>query len=467
MGLGRFDAGSLPAKGGAIVLLSLLLLWPLGQVEGLTGERQAVREQARATIAARVGAQQWLAGPVLRVPVQRRRVVAPPAGRELAPAASRDAPPPVYAWDDAEPLYLRSEALDVQGSMQVEPLRKGLHQVPVYRATLALRGHFAAIGAQARAVDPVEERVLWEQSRLLLPLSAPESISRIERFALAGEALEVGGDGFLQARALGARIRLDEARRGRELPFEVQLSLSGSDALRLVPLSAATQLALSGDWPHPDFDGADATLSRQVDARGFTARWQSTRLRWSVPPAWRGGALDASPLLAAASGVTLYQPLDVYALNHRAVHHGVLFIAMTFLALFAWEHASRGVRLHTMQYLLVGLALATFFLLLLALSEHVGFALAYALAAAGLVLLVTYYVAGVAASRRVAAAVGGGLAAGYGLLYAILASEEHALLLGALTVSVALAALMITTRRVDWRAPRGPAPPAGPQAMGS
>ena len=466
MGLGRFDAGSLPAKGGAIALLSLLLLWPLGQVEGLTSERQAVREQARATIAARVGGQQWLAGPVLRVPVQRRRVVVPTPAREAAPATARELPP-TYVWDDVEPLFLRSEALDVDGSMQVEQLRKGLHEVPVYRATLALRGRFAAPGAQARAVDPVEERVLWEQSRMVLPLSALESIGRLERFALDGEALEAGGDGFLKARALAAPVPLDEARRDRELPFEVKLSLSGSEALRLVPLSATTQLALSGDWPHPDFDGADATVARRIDGKGFAASWQTTRLRWSVPPAWRGEAFDSAQLLASGSGVTLFQPLDVYVLNHRAVHYGVLFIAMTFLALFAWEHASRGVRLHTMQYLLVGLALATFFLLLLALSEHVGFALAYALAATGLVLLVSYYVAGVVANRRVAAAVGGGLAVGYGLLYAILASEEHALLLGALTVTAALAALMISTRRLDWRAPRGSAPPAGPQAIGS
>ena len=148
-------------------------------------------------------------------------------------------------------------------------------------------------------------------------------------------------------------------------------------------------------------------------------------------------------------------------LNYRAVRYGVLFVAMTFLGLFAWEQASRGVRLHPMQYLLVGLALAVFFLLLLALSEHVGFALAYALAAAALVLLVGYYVAGIAANRRVALAVSGSLAAGYGLLYAILASEDQALLLGALTVFASLAALMLATRRLDWRsATAAPAAPA-------
>lgn len=449
MGLGRFDAGSLPAKGGAIALLSLLLLWPLGQVEGLTSERQAVREQARATIAARVGGQQWLAGPVLRVPVQRRRVVVPTPAREAAPATARELPP-TYVWDDVEPLFLRSEALDVDGSMQVEQLRKGLHEVPVYRATLALRGRFAAPGAQARAVDPVEERVLWEQSRMVLPLSALESIGRLERFALDGDALEAGGDGFLKARALAAPVPLDEARRGRELPFEVKLSLSGSEALRLVPLSATTQLALSGDWPHPDFDGADATVARRIDGKGFAASWQTTRLRWSVPPAWRGEAFDSAQLLASGSGVTLFQPLDVYVLNHRAVHYGVLFIAMTFLALFAWEHASRGVRLHTMQYLLVGLALATFFLLLLALSEHVGFVIAYLLAAGSVVAMVGGYSAAVLQGWGRGALSAVVLATLYGFLLVLIRAEELSLLLGAIGLAALLAAAMYLTRRLDW-----------------
>jgi inner membrane protein len=145
------------------------------------------------------------------------------------------------------------------------------------------------------------------------------------------------------------------------------------------------------------------------------------------------------------------------------VRHGVLFVAVTFLALFAWEHATRGVRLHPMQYLLVGLALAVFFLLLLALSEHLGFAIAYAIAATALVGLVGVYVAGVAASRRVALAMSAALAAAYALLYAILASEDHALLLGALTVFTTLATLMLATRRFDWWKAGGP---SDPQASG-
>jgi inner membrane protein len=450
MSLRRFSGDGVLARAGVIGFLTLLLLWPLGQVAGLVAERESVRDAARETIAARVGAQQWIAGPVLRVPVQRRRL--PPATTPVGAAVNA-----TPLWEDAQPVFLRSEDLEIEGTLQAEDLRKGLHRVPTYEATLVLRGSFTDAARLERSIDPVEERLLWDEARLVLPLSALESVRRIVGFSLDGTALETGGDGFMELRALAGRLPLDVARRERALPFEVQLVVSGSEALKLVPLSAATRIALRGNWPHPDFDGAEATAAREVTTAGFAARWSSTRLRWTVPPAWRGGTITDKELLAAGSGVTLFEPLDVYALNYRAVRYGVLFVAMTFLGLFAWEHAGRSVRLHPMQYLLVGLALAVFFLLLLALSEHVGFALAYALAAGALVLLVGYYVAGIAASRRVALAVSGALAAGYGLLYAILASEDQALLLGALTVFAALAALMLATRRLDWRGATGTA----------
>jgi inner membrane protein len=450
-------ADSVVAKGGLIGLVTVLLLWPLGQVASLVSEREAMRDAARETIAARVGERQWIGGPVLRVPVQRlrprnRAATIQPSGTRVG---SHEEESLVDAWEDAPPVYLRAAELQVDGALRTTLLRKGLYRVPAYEATLRLRGHFDAAAAAARALDGSRERLVWSQARLVLPLAALESIRRIERFTLDDARLETAGDAFLQGRALAGLASLAEAQRDRELPFEVVVVLSGSEAFDVVPLAAASTIALRGDWPHPDFAGAESPAGREVGAAGFTASWSSTRLRWTLPEAWRGEPLSTAELRAAGSGVALFQPLDLYALNYRAVRYGVLFVAVTFLALFAWEHATRGVRLHPLQYLLVGLALAVFFLLLLALSEHVGFALAYAIAATALVALIGVYVAGVAASRRVALAMSAALAAAYALLYAILASEDHALLLGALTVFAALATLMIATRRFDWRAPRG------------
>jgi inner membrane protein len=450
-------------KGGLIGLLTLLLLWPLGQVAGLVSEREAMRDAARTRIAASVGERQWIGGPVLRVPVQRLRPRESGATVAGPGDATVPAPPAADAWEDAPPVYLRAAELDVDGMLRTALLSKGLYRIPTYEATLRLRGRFGAVAAASGALAGAHERLVWSQARLVVPLAALGSIRRIERFMLDEAALATVGDEFLQGRALAGPAPLVEGQRERELTFEVVVVLSGSEALDVVPLAAASTIALRGDWPHPDFSGAESPARREVGATGFAANWSSTRLRWTLPEAWRGEPIGIEGLRAGASGVALFQPLDLYALNYRAVRHGVLFVAVTFLALFAWEHATRGVRLHPMQYLLVGLALAVFFLLLLALSEHLGFAIAYAIAATALVGLVGVYVAGVAASRRVALAMSAALAAAYALLYAILASEDHALLLGALTVFTTLATLMLATRRFDWWKAGGP---SDPQASG-
>src|SRR6185369_266118 len=109
-----------------------------------------------------------------------------------------------------------------------------------------------------------------------------------------------------------------------------------------------------------------------------------------------------------------------------------------------------GIAIHGVQYLMVGLALALFYLLLLALSEHVAFDWAYGISAGALVVLITTYLTGVLKRWSLSLGAGGGLATLYGLLYWILRSEDYSLLMGALLLFGVLAVLMVATRRVDW-----------------
>jgi inner membrane protein len=98
----------------------------------------------------------------------------------------------------------------------------------------------------------------------------------------------------------------------------------------------------------------------------------------------------------------------------------------------------------------VGLALAVFFLLLLSLSEQVGFALAYFISAAACVALIAYYVMHVVRDTRLGALFGAALSAMYGMLYAILSAEDYALLMGSLVVFGVLGVIMVLTRKVNW-----------------
>jgi inner membrane protein len=91
-----------------------------------------------------------------------------------------------------------------------------------------------------------------------------------------------------------------------------------------------------------------------------------------------------------------------------------------------------------------------FYLLLIALSEHIAFALAYITAAAALVSLIGFYLAGALRSAWRGVIAGAAMSLVYGLLYMLVLSENYSLLLGSIILFAALAAVMLATRRVDW-----------------
>jgi inner membrane protein len=144
-----------------------------------------------------------------------------------------------------------------------------------------------------------------------------------------------------------------------------------------------------------------------------------------------------------------FQSVDIYQRGERAIKYALVFIALTFLTFFAWEQVS-DVRLHPLQYLLLGLALSVFYLLLVALTEHMAFALAYGIAATALVLLIGSYTAGALRSARRGIALAVAVGATYAFLYALVQSEDYSLVLGASAVFAALALVMTITRKIDW-----------------
>jgi inner membrane protein len=153
--------------------------------------------------------------------------------------------------------------------------------------------------------------------------------------------------------------------------------------------------------------------------------------------------------------VELVDPVDQYLKSERALKYALLFVGLAFAGFFLFEVLQR-VDLNPVQYTLVGLALAVFYLLLLSLSEHIGFAAAYAVSATACVALIGSYVGAILGGARRGAGFAGALAGLYALLYGLLGSEDYALLMGSVLVFALLAAVMIFTRRVDWNATGAP-----------
>jgi inner membrane protein len=291
---------------------------------------------------------------------------------------------------------------------------------------------------------------LWEQTRIRLPLSELRSLREVQTAQFAAAPLRLGPAVGGAYRGVEAPIPLNASGPREGAPFDFSIVVAGSREFSMLPLGGTTRVELTSDWPHPSFQGAFLPAERTIAAEGFTATWQVLELNRAFGQGWMDGQVDAAALNGVSFGVALHHSVDIYQRGERAIKYALLFIALTFLTFFAWEQVA-DIRLHPLQYLLVGLALSIFYLLLIALSEHIDFALAYLVAAVALVMLLGVYISGALGSARRGLAMGGAMTAVYALLYVLVLSEDYALLLGATTLFIALAAVMLVTRRVDWR----------------
>ncbi|MBL8296839.1 MAG: cell envelope integrity protein CreD [Rhodanobacteraceae bacterium] len=411
-----------------IAALALLMLIPLLQVQGLVSERNGLRDQAIAQIAARWGEAQTVGGPLLALTYTQRWKTD-------------------QGWAERNATRLLLPAvLDIDTQLQTATRAYGIYETPVYTASISMTARFDAddlemlrllVGQGAKALE------------LRIPLADVRGLREVRTLRVNGKDYRLQPGSSTNGYATAA-VTLDTQLLQAPVSLELALDLAGTERIQFLPLGRATSLKLAANWADPSFIGAFLPVRHEmVDPQQFKASWQVLELNRGYGQHWDEADADASRMAASAFGVALYQPASVYQQNERAGKYGVLFIALTFVAFFLFEILKK-LRVHPVQYLLIGVALCTFYLLLLALSEQIGFGPAYALAAAAVALLVGGYAAAVLSTRRAGLVLGGSLVVVYGLLYGLVASEQYSLLIGALTLLAVLALMMYLTRRVDW-----------------
>jgi inner membrane protein len=230
---------------------------------------------------------------------------------------------------------------------------------------------------------------------------------------------------------------------------DAKLEFTGATRLSVVPYAKSTTLRISSDWAHPGFEGRFPPGAREISDDGFSADWSVPYLRRGMLA--EGRANDMSGLMHGSIGqmqVHFVSPLNPYQTVNRALKYAVLFIGLVFLAYFLME-TLLGVRVHPAQYLLIGVAQAVFYLLLLAFAEHIGFTLAFVLSAVATVVLTAGY-AGAVFGRDLIWKSASVFGAVYALLFVLMRIQDFALMVGALISFVAIAATLYLTRDMDW-----------------
>ncbi len=425
--------------GGLILILRI----PIGMIDQTIAERSERRSEAIGEVTSTWGGRQIVRGPFLTIPYVRRWVDQPRKVNEK----------PVVR-DEIEEAHVMPATLTVDGDLGTEIRRRGIFDVPLYVARLNLRGDFRLPDRDAFPSNTVDIR--WDEATLTLGVDDPRAIREQVVLTWNGASVPLRpGPGSYESieRGVHALVPAASHAAGALVPFVMDLVVAGSHGISMLPAGADTTIQLAAQWPDPSFDGAFLPVARTVTSKDFQATWRVLELARGIPGSWNENVVGVSELDKTLFGVALLSPVDAYRTTERAVKYQLLFVGLTFTALFLFELLA-GLRIHPMQYLLVGLALCLFYLLLLSLAEHIGFVAAYTLASSAIVLLVAAYGRAVLGTRQRTAAIAGLVTALYLYLFVLLHIQDYALLVGSLGLFVILAIVMYLTRRVDWYAIR-------------
>jgi len=442
------------AKTAAIGGVLLALMFALQSVTGIVAEREGRLREAERGVADSLATQQVLLGPVLRRACVERWTSLQGEGKERKALEQRR----------EFTLAATPASLDVAARAVIEPRHRGIFRVNGYTVHATLRARWANLAALQPQPEHAGSATACEVPELFVAVGDARGIRNVG-ISVAGHALApLPGTGHAShPRGFHAVIGVAQEA-GQPLDADVTLDLAGTGALSFAPVGDATTASLSSDWPHPSFAGRFLPDERTVTDTGFNATWRLSALATSAARELLNGGpvcglepdapAAASPNARHAAcietfGVGFIDPVSGYVLSDRATKYGLLFIALTFVGVGLVEVLKR-LRVHPVQYLLVGSALALFFLLLVSLTEHIAFAAAYLCAASACTLLLTFYASFVLGGARTGVAFGAAMSALYGALYLLLQLEQSALVLGAVLLFVVLAAVMVTTRRVDW-----------------
>ncbi|HEN5021983.1 cell envelope integrity protein CreD [Klebsiella pneumoniae] len=424
---------------GCIVLLSL----PLMMVRELINERADYRSEVVDAIEQSTSGSQKLAGPLIAIPITET-LTRMENQKEVNYQRSW-----VYYW--------LPESLAVAGKQTVESRRVGIYSGQVWHNVLQIKASFDPLRLAALR----KTNIVLGQPRLVVSVGDARGIGAIHAPEVNGNVLSVEPGLGISGDGAGIHMPMPAlAEDNKPLEIAFSLDLNGTGEFSLVPLGRNSELQLTSNWPHPGFLGSFLPTQREVSAAGYRAHWQSSwfandmgsyfkddmEIPWSRLPAFSADVMSLA---------------DQYQLTDRAIKYAILLIGLTFMAFFVFESLTRR-PLHPMQYLLVGLSLVLFYLVLLALSEHIGFTAAWLAASLSGAVMNGIYLQAVLRGWRNSLLFVAALLLLDGVMWFLLHSEDSALLLGTGVLALALSVLMFLTRRVDWYAlslPKGTVPP--------
>ncbi len=415
----------------ALVLgLLILLQIPVSMISELIDERSLRQEEVIKDIARSSSEQQRIIGPFITVNYTKNVYQ---NGRMVKNE---------YCY------FILPTLLDASAKLESFAKYRGIYHARLYQAQTGLSGSFDL--SEIEKLHPFD----ISHVRLVVGIQDSRGLIKFDAMTMAGNDIDLEPGTGITAIPQGfhSNIDLSQLDTSEPLQFDLNFVLQGMGQLQVTPVGNQTQIELSSAWPHPSFIGNHLPISSNITDSGFTAQWSSNQFSNNIMQVFQSCLLhnnSCQELQKTEMGVALIEPVDHYLKSYRAINYSLLVITLVFASFLLLElFQARPV--HPVQYSLVGLALALFYLLLISMSEHLGFNWAYAVSAAASTSLLSLYVGGMLDNNKHGALFGFSLLVLYAILFGLLLSENYALLMGSILCFTILSLVMLLTRKVNW-----------------
>lgn len=406
-----------------IFFLIILLQIPLFLVKDVIRERQSMQNQAQQSISQRWGPKQYIGAPL----VIKNRLI------------SIEGKNKKQLFSQIANTTTASFAIDLQAQKRY----LGVFEAAIYMASIEITGEI-----DTKKLQPLNSNV-----KLFIPIRDASSIKSLEGVFLNSVKINKQPQIKTIQDTKGFTLDISDINLPPLFTFRIKMNVTGSKSFTVVPNAARTDVAIHSNWTSPSFIGNHLPDSRTINEHGFEAKWAINQLNFSSP-------LDALATSSASShyvyepeikqfGVKIIIPANTYQVNTRTAKYCLLIILLSFAGLFLAEVFFK-IRLHPFQYLLIGVSLTLFYLVLLSLSEYLRFNFAFLLSAFSTITLIAGYCSVVLGQRMRGFYTGILFSVLYGFIFVLVKAEESSLLMGSIGLWIVLALVMYLTRKINW-----------------
>ncbi|WP_339008912.1 cell envelope integrity protein CreD [Fusobacterium animalis] len=441
-----------------LFVLTILLLIPLKLIGNLINDRGSLYNQTIINIGNEWGKSQKIIAPVITISYKD-------TGINSKDSVSNASNTKAVAVVPVEKKFaILPEELNATIEMKDEVRQRGIYNATVYNANVKLKGYFSAKDF------PEDKKVLGCVS---IGLTDTKALIKINKFKIGDMDLEAMS-GTMAAPLITNGIsgqlgpEHNNTMNKEKIPFEIDIDFRGSRDISILPLGKKNHFEIKSNWKSPSFSGVLPT-ERTIDENGFSAVWEVSNLIRNYPQIidvnndqfsdfYQDGVVyneydettyfdnndDGNTIVKVA----LFDSVTSYTQIYRACNYGILFIGMSLVVVFIFEVVSKKVA-HYVQYGVVGFSLVIFYLLLLSLSEHIGFEWSYLVSSLAIVIPNSLYITSMTSSKKFGIGMFIFLSGIYAILFSILRMEQYALLTGSLLILAVLYAVMYLTKKAD------------------